>query len=361
MRNHTAITTFILLGLTDDPQLQILIFIFLFISYMLSVTGNMIIILLVLVDSRLKTAMYYFLQNFSFLEISYTSACIPRFLYSLSTGDRTITYNACVSQLFLIDLFAVTGFFLLTIMSYDRYVAICKPLHYVTIMNRRVCKMLVLCCWVTTLLLMLPPFVLFLGLEFCDSNAIDHFGCDANPLMKISCSDTRLLEQMIIFCSVVIFILTLVCVVLSYAYIVRTILRFPSAQQRKKAFSTCSSHIIVISISYGSCIFIYTKPSAKDDMSINKGITLLTTSISPMLNPFIYTLRNKQVIQAFKDLVTKLYPSQGIRGMLNSKIRGIGPQRYSGRGHQRVSCGEIMEDSAVMYVLKDVVEICKAP
>ncbi|XP_037369203.1 olfactory receptor 6C2-like [Talpa occidentalis] len=306
MRNHTVITTFILLGLTDDPEMQILTFIFLLIAYMLSVTGNMTIILLVLVDSHLKTAMYYFLQNFSFLEISFTSACIPRYLYSLSTGDRTITYSACVSQVFFIYVFAITQFFLLTIMSYDRYVAICKPLHYVTIMNRKVCKMLVLCCWVTTLLLILSPFVLLLGLEFCDSNAIDHFACDANPLMQISCSDTWLLEQMVIACSVVIFLMTLVCVILSYVYIVRTVLRFPSAQQRKKAFSTCSSHMIVLSISYGSCIFIYIKPSAKEDMTMNKGITLLTTSVSPMLNPFIYTLRNKQVIQAFKDLVTKL-------------------------------------------------------
>ncbi|XP_004692528.1 PREDICTED: olfactory receptor 6C2-like [Condylura cristata] len=309
MRNYTAVTTFILLGLTDDPQLNILTFILLFIAYLLSVTGNMTIILHVLVDNHLKTAMYYFLQNFSFLEISYTSACIVRFLYSLSTGDRAITYNACASQVFFIYIFAIVQYFLLTVMSYDRYVAICKPLHYVTIMNRRVCKMLVFCCWVTALLLVVPLFILLLGLEFCDSNAIDHFGCDAHPLMKISCSDTGLLEQMLIICSVMIFILTLMCVVLSYIYIVRTILRFPSAQQRKKAFSTCSSHMIVLSLSYGSCIFIYTKPSAKDDLAMNKRISLLNTSVSPMLNPFIYTLRNKQVIQAVKDLMTKWYPS----------------------------------------------------
>ncbi|XP_004692519.1 PREDICTED: olfactory receptor 6C2-like [Condylura cristata] len=316
MRNHTAITTFILLGLTDDPQLQILTFILLFIAYMLSITGNLTIILLVLVDSHLKTAMYYFLQNFSFLEISFTTACIPRYLYSLSTGDRTVSYSACLSQIYFEYIFVVTEFFLLTIMSYDRNVAICKPLHYVTIMNPRVCKMLVFCCWMMTFLLIVPLFILLLGLEFCDSNAIDHFACDANPLIKISCSDTGLVERMVIICSVLIFILTLMCVVLSYAYIIRTILRFPSAQQRKKAFSTCSSHIIVLSISYGSCIFVYTKPSSKDDMTMNKGITLFPTSISPMLNPFIYSLRNKQVIQAFNDLVTKLYSSQGTRAML---------------------------------------------
>ncbi|KAM6215410.1 olfactory receptor 6C2-like [Rhynchocyon petersi] len=305
MRNHTALTTFILLGLTEDPQLQILIFIFLLVTYMLSVIGNLTIICLTVVNSHLKTAMYFFLQNFSLLEISFTSACIPRFLYSISTGDRTITYNACMSQLFFTYLFAITEFFLLVTMSYDRYVAICKPLHYITIMNHRACKKFILACWVTTLLILLPPLSLGLELEFCDS-VIDHFVCDANPLLKISCTDTWFIQQMVIACSVVIFIMTLVCVLLSYVYIIRTILGFSSVQQRKKAFSTCSSHIIVVSITYGSCIFVYIKPSTKDEMSINKGVSILITSISPMLNPFIYTLRNKQVKQAFGDLIRRI-------------------------------------------------------
>ncbi|XP_004601958.2 olfactory receptor 6C2-like [Sorex araneus] len=306
MRNYTSVTSFVLLGLTDDPQLRILIFVFLLITYMLSAIGNLTIILLTIVDSHLKTAMYLFLQNFSFLEISFTSACIPRFLYSLTTGDRTISYNACACQLFFTDVFGVTEFFLLATMSYDRYVAICKPLHYMVIMNHRVCKRLIFSCWVTTLLIILPPIFLGLDLEFCESNAIDHFVCDANPILKISCSDTWLLEQMVIGCSVLIFIATLICVFLSYLYIIKTILRFPSAQQQTKAFSTCSSHMIVVSITYGSCIFIYIKPSAKDEMTINKGVSILTTSISPMLNPFIYTLRNKQVKQAFHDLVKRI-------------------------------------------------------
>ncbi|KAM6215411.1 olfactory receptor 6C2-like [Rhynchocyon petersi] len=305
MSNHTKFTTFILLGLTEDPQLQILIFIFLLISYMLSVIGNLTIILLTLVDSQLKTAMYFLLQNFSFLELSFTSACIPSYLYSISTGDRTITYDACVSQLFFVYLFAITEFFLLAIMSYDRYVAICKPLHYMTIMNPRTCKIFILGCWMTTFLILLPPLGLALELEFCDS-VVDHFYCDANPLLKISCTDTWLIEQMMIACSVVIFIMTFVCVLLSYIYIITTILKLPSAQQKKKAFSTCSSHIVVVSIAYGSCIFVYTKPSAKDAMDINKGVTVLNTSISPMLNPFIYALRNKIVKQAFSDFIKRI-------------------------------------------------------
>ncbi|XP_058413464.1 olfactory receptor 6C2-like [Diceros bicornis minor] len=305
MKNHT-ITTFILLGLTDDPQLQIPIFTFLFLTYVLSITGNVTIISLTLVDSHLKTPMYFFLQNFALLEISFTSACVPRYLYNIVTGDRTIKYNICVIQVFFTDIFGVTEFFLLAAMSYDRYVAICKPLHYGTIMSSRVCKSLVLCCWMSGLLIILPPLTLFLNLKFCDSNVIDYFFCDASPILKISCSDTWLIEQFVIVCAVLTFILTLVCVVLSYIYIIATILRFSSAQQRKRAFSTCSSHMIVVSITYGSCIFIYVKPSAKESVAINKGVTLLMTSIAPMLNPFIYTLRNKQVRQAFSDTFKKI-------------------------------------------------------
>ncbi|XP_045652424.1 olfactory receptor 6C2, partial [Ursus americanus] len=305
MRNYTAITTFILLGLTDDPQLQTLLFVFLLLTYILSVTGNLTIITLTLVDSHLKTPMYFFLRNFSFLEVSFTTVSIPRFLYSISTGDNTITYNACASQLFFIILFGATEFFLLATMSYDRYVAICDPLRYMTIMNNRVCTLFVLCCWVSGLMIILPPLSLGLQLEFCDSNAIDHFGCDAGPLLKISCSDTWVIEQMVILVAVFALIITLLCVLLSYTYIIRTILRFPSVQQQKKAFSTCSSHMIVVSITYGSCIFIYIKPSAKEEVAINKGVSVLTTSVAPLLNPFIYTLRNKQVKQAFNDFIRR--------------------------------------------------------
>ncbi|XP_012875285.1 PREDICTED: olfactory receptor 6C2-like [Dipodomys ordii] len=305
MRNNTVIT-FILLGLTDDQRLQVLVFIFLFLAYTLSVTGNLTIISLTLVHSQLRTAMYYFLQNFAFLEISFTSASIPRYLYNIATGDKMITYNACATQVFFTDLFGITEFFLLAAMSYDRYVAICRPLHYVTIMNSTVCRRLVFCCWLAGLLIIIPPLSLGLNLEFCASNTIDHFLCDASPLIKIACSNTWFMEQTVVICAVLTLIMTLMCVVLSYIYIIKTVLKFPSAQQRKKAFSTCSSHMIVVSFTYGSCIFIYIKPSAKDEVAINKGVMVLMTSIAPMLNPFIYTLRNKQVKQAFSDSIKRI-------------------------------------------------------
>ncbi|XP_037701113.1 olfactory receptor 6C2-like [Choloepus didactylus] len=304
MRNNTI--TFILLGLTDDPQLQVLIFIFLLLTYMLSVTGNLTIITLTFTDSHLKTPMYFFLQNFSFLESSFTSACVPRYLYNIAADDKVITYNACVIQVFFTDLFLVTEFFLLAAMSYDRYVAICRPLHYVTIMSKRVCSSLIICCWTAGLCIIIPPLSLGLKLEFCNSNILDHFGCDAFPLMKIACSDTWLMEQTVIICAILTLNMTLTCVVLSYTYILRTIFRFPSVQQRKKAFSTCSSHIIVVSITYGTCIFIYMNPTAKEEVTNNKVVSLLITSISPTLNPFIYTLRNNQVKKAFKDSIKRI-------------------------------------------------------
>ncbi|XP_036861257.2 olfactory receptor 6C2-like [Manis javanica] len=305
MRNQSAIRTFIILGLTSDPQLEILVFIFLFITYTFSVIENLTIISLILLDSHLKTAMYFFLQNFSSLEISLTTACVPAYLYIIASGNKVITIKACFIQVFFVILFGATEFYLLAVMSYDRCVAICKPLHYVTIMNSRVCRNLILSCWASGLLIILPPLGLSLNLEFCDS-VIDHFFCDASPILKNSCTDTWFIEQLAILCAVFTLIVTLMCVILSYIYIIRTVLSFPSSQQRKKAFSTCSSHMIVVSLSYGSCIFMYINPSAKDELVINKAVSLLIVSFAPLLNPFIYTLRNKQVKQSFHDMLKRL-------------------------------------------------------
>ncbi|XP_037703349.1 olfactory receptor 6C74 [Choloepus didactylus] len=306
MRNHTTVTNFILLGLTDDPQLQVVIFLLLFFTYMLSVAGNLTIITLTVLDLHLKTPMYFFLRNFSFLEISLTTVCIPKFLISMATGDKTISYNNCAAQLFFTILLGATEFFLLAAMSYDRYVAICKPLHYTTIMSSRVCNLLVFVSWLAGFLIIFPPLLMGLQLDFCAANTVDHFLCDVSPILQLSCTDTVLIELMMLLSAILTLLVTLVLVTLSYTNIIRTILKIPSSQQRKKAFSTCSSHMVVVSISYGSCIFMYVKPSAKERVSLNKGIALLSTSVAPMLNPFIYTLRNKQVKDAFKHMTKRI-------------------------------------------------------
>uniref|UniRef100_A0A673TQ58 Olfactory receptor n=1 Tax=Suricata suricatta TaxID=37032 RepID=A0A673TQ58_SURSU len=290
--NQTCILTlFVLLSLSDDPDLQNVILLFLFITYILSVAGNLTIITLTSVDPHLQTPMYFFLRNFSFLEISFTTVCIPRFGGAIITRDKTISYDNCATQLFFFIFMGVTEFYILTAMSYDRYVAICKPLHYSTIMNRKLCTLLVLCAWVGGFLTVFPPLMLLLQLDYCASNVIDHFAY------------TSLLEVIGFYLALVTLLFTLALVILSYMYIIRTILKIPSASRRKKAFSTCSSHMIVISISYGSCIFMYANPSAKERASLTKGVAILNTSVAPMLNPFIYTLRNQQVKQAFKDVI----------------------------------------------------------
>uniref|UniRef100_A0A452UZW9 Olfactory receptor n=1 Tax=Ursus maritimus TaxID=29073 RepID=A0A452UZW9_URSMA len=296
MRNQSREIEFVLLGLTDNPQLQIVIFIFFFLNYVLSVMGNLSIILLTLLDPRLKTPMYFFLRNLSFLEVSFTTVSIPKFLGTLITGDKTISFNDCMAQFFFFILLGVTEFYLLAAMSYDRYIAICKPLHYMTIMNPRVCILLVFSSWLISFLIIFPSLMLFIQLDYCKSNVIDHFTCDYFPLLHLSCSDTKFLEIVGFSCAVFTLMFTLALIILSYVYIIRTIVRLPSASQRTKAFSTCSSHMIVISISYGSCIFMYLNPATKERVSLSKGVAVLNTSVAPMLNPFIYSLRNQQIV-----------------------------------------------------------------
>ncbi|CAK6443351.1 unnamed protein product [Pipistrellus nathusii] len=306
MRNYTEVTGFILLGLTTDPQWQVVLFMFLLANYMLSVAANLIIIALTLSDPHLQSPMYFFLRNFSFLEILFTSVCIPKFLVSLVTGNTTISYNGCVTQLFFFILLGVTEFYFLAAMSYDRYVAICKPLHYTAIMSSKVCMLLVFGSWFIGLLIICPPIILLLQLDFCASNIIDHFFCDSSPILQLSCTDTRFLELMAFSLAVVTIMVSLTLVTLSYAYIIWTILRIPSRRQRKKAFSTCSSHLVVVSLSYASCIFTYIKPSARERVTLSKGVAVLNTSVAPLLNPFIYTLRNQQVKQAFRNMVQRV-------------------------------------------------------
>ncbi|XP_037703348.1 olfactory receptor 6C4-like [Choloepus didactylus] len=306
MRNRTSAIEFILLGLTNDPKFQAVLVFFLLLTYVLSIMGNLTIIMLTLLDYRLQTPMYFFLRNFSFLEISFTSVFVPKMLVNIATADKTISVAGCFTQYFFAILLGATEFYLLAALSFDRYVAICRPLHYTTVMSRRLCVQLVLCSWFSGFLVVIVPHMMTLQLPFCASNIINHYCCDYTILLHLACSDTHFIEVAEFVLAAVTLIFTLALVILSYTNIIRTILRIPSAQQRTKAFSTCSSHMIVVSLSYGSCIFMYINPSFKDAATFNKGVALLNTSVAPLLNPFIYTLRNKQVKTAFKDMVGKI-------------------------------------------------------
>ncbi|KFO27517.1 olfactory receptor 49 [Fukomys damarensis] len=307
MRNHTTVMEFVLLGLSDACELQMLIFLGLLLTYLLTLLGNLLIIVITLLDRRLHTPMYYFLRNFSVLEIWFTSVIFPKMLTNTLMRHRTISLVGCFLQSFLYFFLGTTEFFLLAVMSFDRYVAICNPLRYATIMSKRLCVQLVFCSWVTGLLLILVPSFIIFQQPFCGPNIINHFFCDNFPLLELICADTRLIELLGFVIANISLLGTLAITATCYGHILYTILHIPSAKERQKAFSTCSSHIIVVSLFYGSCIFMYIrsgKGGQGEDQ--NKVVALLNTVVTPVLNPFIYTLRNKQVKQVFREQVSKL-------------------------------------------------------
>ncbi|XP_078006394.1 olfactory receptor 2AP1-like [Phascolarctos cinereus] len=303
MENRT-ITEFVLQGLTDTEDLQMVVFLLLLLAYLVTISGNLTIITLTLLDIRLQTPMYFFLRNLSCLEIWFQTVIIPKMLVNIATGTKTISFAGCVTQDFFHIFLGATEFFLLTAMSYDRYVAICKPLHYPTLMSSKICTQLILTCWLAGFSFIIVPLVLTSQLPFCDSH-INHFFCDYTPLMEVVCSGPKVLEMVDFTLALVALLSTLVLITLSYVQIIRTIIKIPSAQERRKAFSTCSSHAIVVSMCYGSCFFMYVKPSPGKGVDLNKGVSLINTIIAPLMNPFIYTLRNQQVKQVVKDLVKK--------------------------------------------------------
>ncbi|XP_063159183.1 olfactory receptor 6C3-like [Candoia aspera] len=304
-KNETRISEFILLGFTEVRRLQLLFFSILFVSYILTIMGNAVLIILANTDYRLHTPMYFFLWNFSILEIGFTTVVTPQTLSHLLMGNKTMPYVGCMIQFFLYLHLGTTEFFLLAVMSCDRYLAICNPLRYPSIMSKSLCTSLVLGCWVGGFLSIIGPCLLLLQFPMCDSNILDHFFCDITPLMNLLCGDIRILESFVFVTAVLSLLGTLTISVVSYINIIKRVLRIPSAAGRKKAFSTCASHFIVISITYGSCIFLYINPGQESKVEFAKIVAILNTIVSPLLNPFIYSLRNKQVREALKDLILR--------------------------------------------------------
>ncbi|XP_054850374.1 olfactory receptor 6C74-like [Eublepharis macularius] len=298
--NRTMVREFILLGFTDNHEFEIFIFVVLFGTYILTVMENMIIIMITLVDHHLYTPMYFFLRHFALLEIGLTTSVIPKTLANMAMGCRSISKNGCLTQSFLYFVFGTTEFFLLAVMSVDRYVAICNPLRYPTIMHSQVCSLLVLGSWLAGFIWILGPGVGLMLMPFCGPNTINHFFCDNGPLIKLACFDTTLLEIADFLTATLSLIGTLTITIVSYVNIVSSILSIPSSAGRQKAFSTCASHITVVSITYGSCIFMYVKPKGSSQFNFSKSVAILNTVVSPFLNPFIYCLRNKQVQDALR-------------------------------------------------------------
>ncbi|XP_055257153.1 olfactory receptor 1N2-like [Moschus berezovskii] len=300
--NQSSATEFLLLGLSERPEQQPLLFGIFLALYLLTMLGNLLIILAIGSDPHLHTPMYFFLANLSLADAGFSSTTVPKMLVNIQTHSQTISYGECLAQMHLFMTFGALDDFLLGVMAYDRYVAICQPLHYSTLMSPLVCMLLLAACWVLTSLAALLHTLLMARLSFCADNTIHHFFCDVVPLLQLSCSDTSINQvALFIVCSI---ILTgpLSLIILSYARIISSILRVPSASGRQKAFSTYGSHLTVVFLFYGTAIGVYLCPPSSHSGGEDRLAAVFYTVVTPMLNPFIYSLRNKDMKVALSRL-----------------------------------------------------------
>ncbi|XP_006039279.1 olfactory receptor 6C3-like [Alligator sinensis] len=298
---------FILFGIGKHPALDIPLFLLFLVIYIVTMAGNILVVVLVLVDQHLHTPMYFFLENLSSLETCYTSTIFPRMLGSLLTGNRSISIRACMVQNFIYGFLVCAECCLLSVMSYDRYLAICKPLHYAAQMNDRFCLFLAAVSWISGLLGSTVMAVLISQLSFCGSNEIDHFICDTCPIVKLSCSEAHQVELTTFTLAFTFTIFPFLLTLMSYIFIISTILRIPFTTGKQKAFSTCSSHLIVVTLFYGTLIFVYMLPKSQALGDLHKVFSLSDTVVTPLVNPLVYSLRNKMVKKALRNVVGKLF------------------------------------------------------
>ncbi|XP_007516880.1 olfactory receptor 6C74-like [Erinaceus europaeus] len=306
MGNGSTVQEFILEGFPAVQHLGKVLFGVHLLAYLASITGNIVIITITCYDSRLHTPMYFLLSNFSFIECCFITTVIPKLLVIFLLGRQRISFVACFLQAFFFLFLGATAFFLMAVMSMDRYLAICKPLHYPAIMTLKTCFLLISLCIALGFTLITALMVKVSQFYFCGPNLIPHFFCDLGPLSSLSCSDTTSMEMLAFALSFCIVLTSLIITIIAYTGIVVTILHLPSAKERQKAFSTCSSHLIVLSLLYGSCVFIYMKPKQTNRLYSNREAALVNTVVTPLLNPVIYTLRNKQVHQVLRDILCRI-------------------------------------------------------
>ncbi|XP_062053928.1 olfactory receptor 5J3-like [Lepus europaeus] len=301
--NLTLVTEFVLLGLTDRAELKMFLFVLFLLIYSVSLVGNLGMLFLIQITPKLHTPMYHFLSFLSFVDACYSSIFAPKMLLNFFVEQETISFSACIVQYFLFVALLTTEGFLLAAMAYDRYVAIVNPLLYTVAMTKMVCVVLVLGSCVGGIINSLTHTIGLTKLTFCGPNVISHFFCDLPPLLKLSCSDTSLNELLLLIFSGVIAIVTFLTVMISYIFIVAAILRIRSAAGRHKAFSTCASHLTAVTLFYGSISFSYIQPSSQYSLEQEKVVSVFYTLVIPMLNPLIYSLRNKEVKDAVKRTV----------------------------------------------------------
>ena len=305
MANSSCVTEFFLLGFSSLGDLQLVLFVIFLCLYLIILSGNITIISVIRLDHSLHTPMYFFLSVLSTSETFYTIVILPKMLINLLSVLRTLSFVSCASQMYFFLGFAVTNCLLLGVMGYDRYAAICQPLHYPILMSWRVCGQLAAICVVSGFLISLLGTIMVFSLPFCGSNKVNHYFCDISPVIHLASAETYINQLVIFIGGVFVLVVPLTCICISYGFIVSTILKIPSTEGKQKAFSTCASHLIVVIVHYGCASFVYLRPSAEYTTGKDRLVTVTYTIITPLLNPMVYSLRNKDVQLAIWKMIGK--------------------------------------------------------
>lgn len=304
-RNHTSVTKFILLGFSDQPQMKMFLFVLFLCFYLLTLTWNLSLIVLIRLDSHLHTPMYFFLSNLSFVDICYVSSTVPNMLFNIITEQKTISFYGCAIQYFVFCGMGLTECFLLSAMAYDRYAAICKPLLYTTLISHTLCLKMLFGAYVGGFLSsFIEAFSVYYH-DFCGPNRINHYFCDLHPVLILSCSDTFISQVVNFLVDVVVGMISALVILISYGFIVAAVLKIKSADSRSKAFSTCASHLTAVTLFYGSGLFMYMRPNSTASLNRDKVASLFYAFIIPMLNPLIYSLRNKEIKNAIRKMMAR--------------------------------------------------------
>ncbi|XP_053120545.1 olfactory receptor 6B1-like [Hemicordylus capensis] len=301
-KNMTKVHEFILLGFPATMEVQVLLFVIFLVAYVLTLLENIVIITVIKINPQLNKPMYFFLSNLSFLETWYVCVIVPRLLANFLMKDKFISFEGCMTQLYFFSSLICTECVLLAVMAYDRYVAICNPLRYTIIVTQRLCMELAMGSWLTGFLASMLKVIFISRLPFCGPNIINHFFCDISPLLNMACEDMTVAEIVDFILALLILLVPLSVTIVSYGCIIGTILRIPTIQGRKKAFSTCASHLTVVVIFFSATLFMYARPKRIHPFDLNKLVSMVYTIVTPILNPFIYCLRNQEVKGALKKL-----------------------------------------------------------
>ncbi|NWY62490.1 OR2D2 protein, partial [Chionis minor] len=303
--NQSIVTEFFLQGLSSQPRAQTLLFIVFLVFYLFTMVGNITILTVIRADCHLHSPMYFFLANLSFLDICYISSNIPQMLVNLLTKKRTISFSRCAAQMYFSLAFGMTECVLLGVMAYDRYMAICHPLRYTTVMTRKLCTRMVAASWTGSLLSSMVINSLTFQLPFCGPDILNHYFCEVPAVLALACTDTALLELVIFIFSILTVFIPCLLIITSYAHILSAILKIQSAHVQSKAFSTCGSHLMVVTIFYGTAICTYMNPKSMPPQDRNKVVAVFYTVVAPMLNPLIYSLRNKDMKRALRRAMNR--------------------------------------------------------